>query len=89
MLISTSIKGSVIDSEVYDKVIIIILCTGAELLSLHHQFLQTKERSGDRVSSVKIHFRNIFTKFGREFSVKWFLKKRTPIKYRVFHDFRA
>lgn len=66
MLISTSIKGRVIDSVIYNKVITLFSSTGAELMSVHQQFLQTKETCGDRLTSVKIHFRNILTKFGTE-----------------------
>jgi hypothetical protein len=68
MLVSTSIKGSVIDSEIYNKIITLFSCTGTELKSVHQQFLQTKERSGDGLTGVKIHFRNILTKFGTEVS---------------------
>jgi len=66
MLVSISIKGSVIDSEIYNKSVTLFSCTGAELKSVHQQFLQTKERSGNRLTSVKIHFRNILTKFRTE-----------------------
>lgn len=68
MLVSTSIRGSVIDSEIYNKIITLFSCTGAELKSVNQQFLQTKERNGGRLTSVEIHFRNILTKFGIEVS---------------------
>lgn len=68
MLVSTSIRGSVFDSEIYSKIITLFFCTGAELKSVNQQFLQTKERSGERLTSVKIHLRNILTKFGIEVS---------------------
>jgi len=68
MLVSTSIKGSVVDSEIYNKIITLFFCTGAELKSVYQHFLQTKEKSGDKLTSVKIHFRNNLTKFGTEVS---------------------
>ena len=68
MLVITSIRSSVIDSEIYNKIITLFSCTGAALKSVHQQFLQTKERSGEGLTSVKIHFRNILTKFGTEVS---------------------
>jgi hypothetical protein len=68
MLVSTSVRGSVIDSEIYDKIITLFSCTGADLKSVNQQFLQTNERTGERLTSVKIHFRNILTKFGTEVS---------------------
>jgi hypothetical protein len=68
MLVSTSILSSVIDSEIYNKSITLFSCIGAELKRVHQQFLQTKERCGNRLTSVKIYFRNILTKFGTEVS---------------------
>ena len=70
MLVSTSLKGSVIDSKLCNKIITLFSSTGAELKSVHQQFLQTKERSDDRLTNVYLHFRNILTKFGTEVSRK-------------------